>query len=118
MKKIVLFAALFISLFTFSQNDIGEKKLKLEIRSSNTDNVVHRKNNDHSTERIDLKKEDRKEPLHKSVNSRHTRPHLDKQPIDKSTKGEVKKEHPADKKQEHHHDKLQHRQERKENRGK
>ena len=118
MKKLVLFAALFISIFSYAQNNSGDKNLKIEIRSSNTEYEIHRKTNDHSSERIDLKKEDRKEHMHKLDFQRHNRPHLDSKGEEKPTKAELKKEHSIDKKHEHRHDKIQQRQERRENRGK
>ncbi len=118
MKNLVLFASLFFSIFSYTQNNSGEKKLKIEIRSSNTEYEIHRKTNDHSLERIDLKKEDRKEHMHKPDLQRHNRPHLDSKLEEKPTKGELKKEHSIDRKHEHRHDKIQQRQERRENRGK
>ena len=118
MKNLVLFASLFISIFSYAQNNSGEKKLKIEIRSSNTEYEIHRKTNDHYLERIDLKKEDRKEHMHKPDFQRHNRPHLDSKIEEKPTKGELKKEHSIDKKHDHRHDKIQQRQERRENRGK
>ena len=118
MKNLVLFASLFISIFSYAQNNSGEKKLKIEIRSINTEYEIHRKTNDHSLERIDLKKEDRKEHMHKPDFQRHNRPHLDSKIEEKPTKGELKKEHSIDRKHEHRQDKIQQRQERRENRGK
>ena len=118
MKNLVLFASLFFSIFSYTQNNSGEKKLKIEIRSINTEYEIHRKTNDHSLERIDLKKEDRKEHMHKPDFQRHNRPHLDSKIEEKPTKGELKKEHSIDRKHEHRHDKIQQRQERRENRGK
>lgn len=97
---------------------MGEKKLKLEIRSTNSENEVFRKTNEHTSEHINLKREDKKDLLLTPGPNRHNRPHLDKPSIDNSSKGESKREHPTDKRHEHHHDKLQQRQERKEGRNK
>jgi hypothetical protein len=118
MKNILIFTSLYFSFFTFSQNNIGEKKLKLEIRANNSDNEMHRKTNDHNSERIDLKREEKKDPTQISVFNRHDRPHLDKKELNKSTRGEMKREHSTDKRHEQRQEKFQQRQERRENRGK
>ncbi len=120
MKNLLLLIALFLSVFTFAQDANGDKKPKLEIRSSNTDNEIHRKTNDHKLERIDLKKEDRKDHTHKPTNERHHRPHLDGKHKE-HRKEELKKERHHDKRKEHRQEKkqelLQQRKERRETKG-
>ncbi len=118
MKNILFLTSFFVSVYSFTQNNTGEKTLKLEIRTNNSENEVYRKTNEHTSERINIKREDKKDILFTPSLNRHNRPHLDKPSIDKSSKGESKKEHPTDKRREHHHDKLQQRQERKEGRNK
>ena len=57
MKNLLLFTFLFVTLFSFGQSSVIEKKAKLEIRLSNSDNQMQRITNEHKEERIDLKKE-------------------------------------------------------------
>lgn len=90
MKNLLFLTSFFISLYSFSQNTLGEKKLKLEIRSTNSENEVFRKTNEHTSERINLKREDKKDLLLTPGTNRHNRPHFDKPSMDKSSKGESK----------------------------
>ena len=92
MKNLVLLSAIFLSAFSFAQDANGDKKPKLEIRVSNTDNEIHRKTNDHKSERIDLKKEDRQDHTHKPTLERYRRPHLDDKKQEIHRKEDVKKE--------------------------
>jgi hypothetical protein len=108
MKNLVLLSALVISTASFSQETSSDKKPKLEIRSSNSENQIHRKTNDHKAERIELKKEDRRDHTVKPTTERHHRPHLD------GKKEHTKKERVNEHKKEQRHEKNQHRREQKE----
>ena len=92
MKNLVLITAIFVTVFSFAQDANGEKKPKLEIRSIHADYEIHRKNNDHKSERIDLKKEDLREHAHKPTIERHIRPHLDGKNGERPRREDVKKE--------------------------
>lgn len=97
MKNLILFIALFLTAFTFAQNATNENKPKLEIRTNATDNEIHRKTNDHHSERIDLKKDDRKDVSTTSSLEKHRRPNLDNKHADSQRKEVDKKEHQHDK---------------------
>ena len=118
MKNSLFFTFLFVTLFSFSQNNSGEKKVKLEIRTANTDNEIHRITNEHTSERINLRKEDLKDHTHKPGLQRHNRPHLDGKMSDKKSNNDIKKEQHPEKKHEHRQDKQHHQKERRENKGK
>ncbi len=92
MKNLVLLTAILFTAFSFAQDANGEKKPKLEIRSINADHEIHRKTNDHKSERIDLKKEDLRDHAHKPTLERHNRPHLDGKHGDRPRREDVKKE--------------------------
>jgi hypothetical protein len=118
MKNSLLIAFLFITLFSWSQNNLGDQKVKLEIRSTKTDNEIHRVTNEHKLERIDLRKEDQKDHTHKPELHRHNRPNLDRKNEDKISNKEVKKERRSEIKHEHRQDKLHQHRDRRENIGK
>ena len=77
MKNLVLLIATFFSVVSLAQDTNGEKKPKLEIRSNNTDNEIHRKTNDHKSERIELRREERRERANKPLLERRQRPNFD-----------------------------------------
>ena len=125
MKNLVLLITILFSVVSFAQDVNGEKKPKLEIRSNNTDHEIHRKTNDHKSERVDLKKEDRRDHAHKPAIERHNRPHLDGKLGDRPRREEIKKERRNDKhieqrqekRQEKRQEILQQRKDRRENKG-
>ena len=125
MKNILFLTSFFVSVYSFTQNNTGEKTLKLEIRSTNTDHEIHRRSNDHKLERIELKREDRRDHTHKPTIERHHRPHLDGKRGDRPQKGDLKKERHHEKRNEQRQERrqekrqeiLQERKERRENKG-
>ncbi len=105
MKNLLLLTGIIFSSISFAQETSTDKKPKLEIRANNTEDNIHRKTNDHKAERIELKKDDRKDHSHKPAQERHHRPHADGKGTE-NTKGEQHK------KEQHHEKRNEQRQER------
>jgi hypothetical protein len=119
MKNLVFLTTIFFSAYSFAQGEQGEKKPKLEIRTSNAVHEIHRKTNEHKLERIDLKRDDKRENTHKPTLERHQRPHLDRKNGERPSKQDLKKDRyneiRQEKRQEKREEILQKRKERRDN---
>ena len=113
MKNLLLFTGIIFSSFSFAQETNTDKKPKLEIRIANTEDNIHRKNNDHKAERIELKKDDRKDHTHKPAQEKHHRQHAEGKRTENKKEDQPKKEH-HDKHKEQHQERIHQHQEHRE----
>lgn len=77
MKKALLIICISIGSFSFSQNNEGRPKFKLELRSNAKDEVITRIDNDKKEQRIELRKEQIQERISRKLERKHERPHFD-----------------------------------------
>lgn len=115
MKNLVLLIAIFFSVVSFAQDANREKKPKLEIRSNNTDHEIHRRTNDHKSERIELRREERSERANKPLLERRQRPNFDGKRGEERRKESKSLEINNEKRKEIRQERNQQRRERREN---
>jgi hypothetical protein len=114
MKNLLLLTGIFFASFSFSQETNIDAKPKLEIRTENAEDNIHRKTNEHKVERIELKKDDRKDHTHKPTQERHRRPLAEGKRSDATKVERHKKEHHHDKRREQRRERIHERKERRE----
>lgn len=107
MKNILFLSSLFLSHYLFCQLNMGEKALKLEIKSTTMDYEIYRKTNDHTSERKEIRREERNEHISKVLSERRQRPNLDIKRREEHIKELIKKESNKDNKKDLRQEKRQ-----------